>query len=289
MIAIKTEELTYTYSAGTPFQKTAIDHVNLEIEQGEFVGVIGHTGSGKSTLIPHFNGLLKPTSGRVLINGTDLWAKETTLREYRFKVGLVFQYPEYQLFEETVYKDIAFGPVNMGLSPAQVDERVREAANFVGLRDYHLQKSPFELSGGQKRRVAIAGVLAMNPDILVLDEPTAGLDPKGRDSILGQIKRYHRERGNTVLLVSHSMEDIARYARKVLVLNRSGVAMYDDVAKVFSRAEEITRMGLSVPQVTRIFMGLREEGFPVSESVYTMDYAREELLSLLGKGAGNHA
>jgi hypothetical protein len=204
-------------------------------------------------------------------------------------VGLVFQYPEYQLFEETVYKDIAFGPVNMGLSPAQVDERVREAANFVGLRDYHLQKSPFELSGGQKRRVAIAGVLAMNPDILVLDEPTAGLDPKGRDSILGQIKRYHRERGNTVLLVSHSMEDIARYARKVLVLNRSGVAMYDDVAKVFSRAEEITRMGLSVPQVTRIFMGLREEGFPVSESVYTMDYAREELLSLLGKGAGNHA
>ena len=289
MIAIKTEELTYTYSAGTPFQKTAIDHVNLEIEQGEFVGVIGHTGSGKSTLIQHFNGLLKPTSGRVLINGTDLWAKETNLREYRFKVGRVFQYPEYQLFEETVYKDIAFGPVNMGLSPAQVDERVREAANFVGLRDYHLQKSPFELSGGQKRRVAIAGVLAMNPDILVLDEPTAGLDPKGRDSILGQIKRYHRERGNTVLLVSHSMEDIARYARKVLVLNRSGVAMYDDVAKVFSRAEEITRMGLSVPQVTRIFMGLREEGFPVSESVYTMDYAREELLSLLGKGAGNHA
>ena len=289
MIAIKTEELTYTYSAGTPFQKTAIDHVNLEIEQGEFVGVIGHTGSGKSTLIQHFNGLLKPTSGRVLINGTDLWAKETNLREYRFKVGLGFQYPEYQLFEETVYKDIAFGPVNMGLSPAQVDERVREAANFVGLRDYHLQKSPFELSGGQKRRVAIAGVLAMNPDILVLDEPTAGLDPKGRDSILGQIKRYHRERGNTVLLVSHSMEDIARYARKVLVLNRSGVAMYDDVAKVFSRAEEITKMGLSVPQVTRIFMGLREEGFPVSESVYTMDYAREELLSLLGKGAGNHA
>ena len=191
MIAIKTEELTYTYSAGTPFQKTAIDHVNLEIEQGEFVGVIGHTGSGKSTLIQHFNGLLKPTSGRVLINGTDLWAKETNLREYRFKVGLVFQYPEYQLFEETVYKDIAFGPVNMGLSPAQVDERVREAANFVGLRDYHLQKSPFELSGGQKRRVAIAGVLAMNPDILVLDEPTAGLDPKGRDSILGPVSYTH--------------------------------------------------------------------------------------------------
>lgn len=286
---IEVRHLTHTYSQGSAFQATAIMDVNLTIQDGEFIGVIGHTGSGKSTLVQHLNGLLTPTSGQVLIDGEDMNQKGVDRRRIRQKVGLVFQYPEYQLFEETVYKDIAFGPVNMGLSPAQVDERVREAANFVGLRDYHLQKSPFELSGGQKRRVAIAGVLAMNPDILVLDEPTAGLDPKGRDSILGQIKRYHRERGNTVLLVSHSMEDIARYARKVLVLNRSGVAMYDDVAKVFSRAEEITRMGLSVPQVTRIFMGLREEGFPVSESVYTMDYAREELLSLLGKGAGNHA
>ncbi|WP_368233745.1 energy-coupling factor transporter ATPase [Anaerotruncus rubiinfantis] len=289
MIAIKTEDLTYTYSPGTPFEKTAVDHVNLEIEQGEFVGVIGHTGSGKSTLIQHFNGLLRPTSGRVLIEGTDLWAKETNLREYRFKVGLVFQYPEYQLFEETVYKDIAFGPQNMGLSPGQVDERVREAARFVGLKPHHMEKSPFELSGGQKRRVAIAGVLAMNPDILVLDEPTAGLDPKGRERILGQIKQYHKERGSTVLLVSHSMEDIAKYAHKVLVLSRAGVVMYDDVAKVFSRAREITDIGLSVPQVTRIFDKLREKGYPVDESVYTMDFAKNEILRLLGKGDGADA
>ena len=210
MNAIETRELTYVYSQNTPFEKTAVDHVNLAIEAGEFVGVIGHTGSGKSTLIQHFNGLLKPTSGQILINGTDLWGEKTNIREYRFKVGLVFQYPEYQLFEETVYKDIAFGPTNMGLSPAQVDERVREAADFVGLRAALLDKSPFELSGGQKRRVAIAGVLAMNPDILVLDEPTAGLDPKGRDRILGQIRQYHKQRGGTVLLVSHSMEDVAR-------------------------------------------------------------------------------
>ncbi len=286
MIAIKTEDLTYVYSAGTPFEKTAIDHINLEIEQGEFVGVIGHTGSGKSTLIQHFNGLLKPTSGRILINGVDLWAKETKIRDYRFKVGLVFQYPEYQLFEETVYKDIAFGPANMGLSPAEIDEHVRDAAEFVGLKPHHMQKSPFELSGGQKRRVAIAGVLAMNPEILVLDEPTAGLDPKGRDRILGQIKQYHKARGTTILLVSHSMEDIARYARKVLVLNHSGVAMYDDVATVFSRDKEISQMGLSVPQVTRIFSRLRDRGYPVSDSVYTMDYAKQELLSLLSGKEG---
>lgn len=287
MAAIKTEDLTYTYSMGTPFEKTAVDHVNLEIEQGEFVGVIGHTGSGKSTLIQHFNGLLKPTSGRVLINGTDLWAKDTDRREYRFKVGLVFQYPEYQLFEETVYKDIAFGPTNMGLTPGQVDARVREAAAFVGLKEKTLAKSPFELSGGQKRRVAIAGVLAMNPDILILDEPTAGLDPKGRDKILGEIKEYHRTRKNTVLLVSHSMEDIARYAHKVLVLSRAGVMMYDDVAAVFSRAREITEIGLSVPQITRVFNMLREKGFPVNESVYTMDFAVQEILRLLGKGEAN--
>ena len=272
MNAIETRELTYVYSKNTPFEKTAVDNVNLAIEAGEFVGVIGHTGSGKSTLIQHFNGLLKPTSGQILINGTDLWGEKTNIREYRFKVGLVFQYPEYQLFEETVYKDIAFGPTNMGLSPAQVDERVREAADFVGLRAALLDKSPFELSGGQKRRVA-----------------TAGLDPKGRDRILGQIRQYHKQRGGTVLLVSHSMEDVARYAHKVLVLNRAGVAMYDDVAKVFSRADEITAMGLSVPQVTRIFMGLRAQGFPVSESVYTMDYACRELLDLLGKGGEQNA
>ena len=289
MLAIKTEQLTYTYSQGTPFEKVAVDHVDLAIEQGEFVGVIGHTGSGKSTLIQHFNGLLKPTSGKVLIEGTDIWGQGVNIRDYRFKVGLVFQYPEYQLFEETVYKDIAFGPTNMGLTPGQVDDRVREAARFVGLSDFQLQKSPFELSGGQKRRVAIAGVLAMNPDILILDEPTAGMDPRGRDQILGQIKQYHRTRKNTILLVSHSMEDIARYAHKVLVLNHAGVAMYDDVDKVFSRAREITQIGLSVPQVTRIFMGLRERGFGVSESVYTLDYATRELLELLGKGEDRHA
>ena len=284
MNAIKAENLTYVYSPNTPFEKAAIQDINLEIEQGEFVGVIGHTGSGKSTLIQHFNGLLKPTSGRIFINGTDLWADGTDRRAYRFKVGLVFQYPEYQLFEETVYKDIAFGPTNMGLSPAEIEQRVREAAIAVGLKPHHMEKSPFELSGGQKRRVAIAGGLAMGPDILILDEPTAGLDPKGREQILGMIKAYHRQRRNTILLVSHSMEDIARYANKVLVLNRSGVAMYDDVATVFSRAEEITRIGLSVPQITRIFGRLRAQGFPVSESVYTMDYAKQELLSLLAKG-----
>lgn len=289
MIAIKTEELTYTYSTGTPFEKTAVDHISLEIEQGEFVGVIGHTGSGKSTLIQHFNGLLRPTSGRVLINGTDLWAKDTDRRAYRFKVGLVFQYPEYQLFEETVYKDIAFGPTNMGLPQEEVDRQVREAAAFVGLKESTLEKSPFELSGGQKRRVAIAGVLAMNPDILVLDEPTAGLDPKGRDRILGQIKAYHKSRKNTVLLVSHSMEDIAKYAHKVLVLSRAGVVMYDDVAKVFSHAEEITKIGLSVPQITRIFNELRKKGYPVNDSVYTMEFAHQELLRLLGRGEGGNA
>ncbi|MCI8648703.1 MAG: energy-coupling factor transporter ATPase [Anaerotruncus sp.] len=289
MIAIKTEDLTYIYSAGTPFEKVAVDHINLEIEQGEFVGVIGHTGSGKSTLIQHFNGLLKPTSGKIYINGTDLWAEKTNLREYRFKVGLVFQYPEYQLFEETVYKDIAFGPANMGLSAAEIDERVRQAAAFVDLKPHHMEKSPFELSGGQKRRVAIAGVLAMNPDILVLDEPTAGLDPKGRERILGQIKAYHKQRKNTVLLVSHSMEDIAKYAHKVLVLSRAGVVMYDNVDRVFSRANEIEQIGLSVPQVTRVFERLRAHGFAVSDSVYTLDYARQELLTLLEKGGVPHA
>lgn len=289
MNAIETQDLCYVYSQNTPFEKTAVDHVNLAIEQGEFVGVIGHTGSGKSTLIQHFNGLLRPTSGRVLINGVDLWDKQTNRREYRFKVGLVFQYPEYQLFEETVYKDIAFGPGNMGLSPAQIDERVREAAQFVGLKQATLEKSPFELSGGQKRRVAIAGVLAMEPDILILDEPTAGLDPKGRDKILGQIKAYHKSRGTTVLLVSHSMEDVAKYAHKALVLNRAGVMMYDSVANVFARAGEISQIGLSVPQITRVFNLLREKGYDVNESVYTMDYAFDEIMRLLGKGGGGNA
>ncbi|MEG0540940.1 MAG: energy-coupling factor transporter ATPase, partial [Angelakisella sp.] len=219
--AIETQGLTYTYSKGTPFEKTAVDNVSIAIEQGEYVGVIGHTGSGKSTLIQHFNGLLAPTSGRVLINGEDVWADKKKLRGFRFKVGLVFQYPEYQLFGETVYSDIAFGPTNMGLSPEEVDKRIRQAAQFVGLTEAHLEKSPFELSGGQKRRVAIAGVIAMDPEVLILDEPTAGLDPKGRDKILGEIREYHEQKKNTILLVSHSMEDIAKFATKALVMNHS--------------------------------------------------------------------
>ncbi len=289
MIAIKAQELTYTYSVGTPFEKTAVDHINLEIEQGEFVGVIGHTGSGKSTLIQHFNGLLKPTSGKIYINGTDLWAEDTDRRAYRFKVGLVFQYPEYQLFEETVYKDIAFGPGNMGLSPAEIDQRVRQAAAAVGLKPKILDSSPFELSGGQKRRVAIAGVLAMEPDILILDEPTAGLDPRGREQILSLIKAYHKQRRNTILLVSHSMEDIAKYAKKVLVLSKAGVVMYDDVANVFSRAKEIEKIGLSVPQITRVFELLRDQGYPVSDSIYTLEYAKQELLRMLEERGVPHA
>ncbi len=283
MAAIQTEHLSYVYSPGTPFEKTAVDDVNVEIEEGAFVGVIGHTGSGKSTLIQHFNGLLAPTKGRVLIGGEDLWADKSKLRQFRFQVGLVFQYPEYQLFEETVYKDIAFGPTNMGLSADEVNRRVLEAAAAVGLREKHMEKSPFELSGGQKRRVAIAGVLAMRPKVLILDEPTAGLDPRGRDRILGQLREYHEQMHNTVLLVSHSMEDVARYCGRVLVMNRSRLFLYGDTREVFERADEISGMGLSVPQVTRIFLGLKEKGYDVRTSIYTMDEAKAELLSLLAK------
>ena len=281
---IKTQGLSHVYSAGTVFEQSAIADINIEIEQGEFVGVIGQTGSGKSTLIQHFNGLLKPTSGKVFINGEDIWEKPREIRRFRFQVGLVFQYPEYQLFEDTVYKDIAFGPTNMGLSPKEVDKRVRESAAFVELSPDLLEKSPFELSGGQKRRVAIAGVIAMNPDVLILDEPTAGLDPRGRDRILGEIKAYHRERGNTVLLVSHSMEDIARYADKVMVLGHSRVFLYDRVEAVFSRAEELERMGLSVPQITKICARLAEAGLDISPETYTVGSAKEQIAALLGRG-----
>lgn len=286
MAIIKTENLTYLYSPGTVFEKAAIENVNIEIEQGEFVGIIGHTGSGKSTLIQHFNGLLKPTSGKVYLDGEDIWAKPKEIRKFRFKAGLVFQYPEYQLFEETVYKDIAFGPKNMGLSEDEVDARVHEAAAAVGLREHHLQKSPFELSGGQKRRVAIAGVIAMKPEVLILDEPTAGLDPRGRDRILGEMREYHEQQHNTVLLVSHSMEDIARYAKKVLVMNKSTVFMYDDVDKVFAHAAEISRMGLSVPQVTKICMALAEKGYAISPNTYTVGQAKAQLLELLAAKGG---
>ncbi len=273
MSVIRTENLTYTYSIGTPFQKNAVEDVNLEIEEGEFVGIIGHTGSGKSTLIQHFNGLVKPTSGKVYIDGADIWEKGVKLRDIRFKVGLVFQYPEYQIFEETVFKDIAFGPKNMGLDEAEIDRRVHEAAELVGLKEENLRKSPFELSGGQKRRVAIAGVMAMEPKILILDEPTAGLDPKGRDLILNQIKEYHRKTKSTVLLVSHSMEDVAKFASKILVMNKAHIFCYDTPPEVFRRAEELRKIGLSVPQITSVFLRLREMGIDIRTDVYTTEFA----------------
>lgn len=275
---IRVEHLSYVYNPGLPTQVTALEDVSFTVEQGDFVGVIGATGSGKSTLISHLNGLNKPTSGKVWVDGRDLWADPAKIREFRFLTGLVFQYPEYQLFEETCYKDIAFGPKNMGLDEAEVERRVREAARFVGLDDTLLARSPFELSGGQKRRVAVAGVLAMRPRILVLDEPAAGLDPEGRDEILGEIKQYHKQTGTTVLLVSHSMEDIAKYANRVLVMADKKVAMYDTVERVFARAEELLALGLSVPQVTKIFLKLREMGLDLPTDVYTVPYAVKTLL-----------
>jgi len=281
MSIIRTENLTHIYSQGMPSEKTAVNDVSLSVEKGEYVGVIGHTGSGKSTLIQHFNALLAPTSGKVFIDEEDLWEDKSKLREKRFKVGLVFQYPEYQLFGETVYADIAFGPTNMKLTADEIDARVKEAIRFVGLKEEYLQKSPFELSGGQKRRVAIAGVLAMEPQVLILDEPTAGLDPKGRDRILGEIREYHEERRNTVLLVSHSMEDIARYATKAMVINQGRLCMYDEISEVFSHTKELSDMGLSVPQVSRVFMGLRERGLPLNDKVFTVDGAVKELCAYL--------
>jgi len=278
---IKTQNLSHAYSQGTTFEKAAIDNISLEIEKGTFVGVIGHTGSGKSTLIQHFNGLLRPTSGRVLVDGEDIWENPKEIRKFRFKVGLCFQYPEYQLFEETLYKDIAFGPTNMGLSPDEVDARVRDAARFVGMPEDMLDKSPFELSGGQKRRAAIAGVIAMNPDVLILDEPTAGLDPRGRDKILGEIKEYHQHRGNTVLLVSHSMEDIARLADKVLVLANGGVFMFEDTRAVFGQSEQLEQLGLSPPQITKICTRLHRAGLPISPEIYTVSDAKKAILKLI--------
>ena len=289
MAVIKTENLTYTYSIGTPFEKTAVDNVNLDIEEGEFVGIIGHTGSGKSTLIQHLNGLVKPTFGKVVIDGEDIWSKDVKIRDIRFKVGLVFQYPEYQIFEETVYKDIAFGPKNMGLSDEEIDRRIRETAELVGLHKENLDKSPFELSGGQKRRVAIAGVMAMEPKVLILDEPTAGLDPKGRDKILGQIKEYHRQKKSTVLLVSHSMEDVAKFADKILVMNKSKVFCYEDTPEVFKRAEELTEIGLAVPQITRVFNRLKQSGIDIRTDVYTTEFAKKTILEYLEKRGESHA
>ena len=270
---IRVEHLKYVYNPGMPDETTALDDVSFSVEEGDFVGIIGSTGSGKSTLISHFNGLNRPTSGRILIDGKDMWEQGADLRAFRFQVGLVMQYPEYQLFEETCAKDIAYGPRNMGLDEAEIDRRVKEAAAFVGLSDELLQKSPFELSGGQKRRVAIAGVMAMHPRVLVLDEPAAGLDPEGRDTILSQIRDYHEKTGITVLLVSHSMEDIAKYANRVLVMSHAKLAMYDTVEKVFGHAQELLELGRSVPQVTQIFLKLRQMGLDIPTDVYTMPYA----------------
>lgn len=275
---LQIEHLTHTYSAGTPFQRSAVDDMNLSMMDGEFLGIIGHTGSGKSTLIQHLNGLLKPTSGRILLQGRDIWADPKKIRDVRFQVGLVFQYPEYQLFEETVYKDIAFGPKNMGLDEADIDHRVRDAAAFVGLTEAMLDKSPFELSGGQKRRVAIAGVIAMEPKVLVLDEPTAGLDPRGRDDILARIQDYHRAKNASVVLVSHSMEEIARNVDRIVVLSDSHVFMEGTPRQVFARADELEQVGLDIPQVTKVALALRRRGLPVDTAVYTVEALRDALL-----------
>ena len=278
MATIQTEGLTYRYGIGTPFEKTAVDHVDLEIEAGSFVGIIGHTGSGKSTLIQHLNGLLRPTEGKVLLDGVDIWADKSKMRQMRFRVGLVFQYPEYQIFEETVAKDIAFGPRNMGLAEEEVHARVQETAAIVGLSEEILKQSPFLLSGGQKRRVAIAGVMAMRPEVLILDEPTAGLDPRGREEILQEIQAYHNQTGATILLVSHSMEDVARHAKKILVMNAGKVFCYDTVANVFRRSQELQAIGLAVPQITRICDALRAKGVPLTDDIFTVEQAKQQLL-----------
>ncbi len=274
------------YSKGTTSQVHAIRDVSLKIEKGELVGIIGHTGSGKSTLIQHFNGLLKGSSGTVLLDGKDIWSDKKNIRNVRFRVGICFQYPEYQLFEETVYKDIAYGPKNMKLSEREIDERVRRVISFVGLDESYLEKSPFDLSGGEKRRVAIAGVMAMEPEVLILDEPCAGLDPKGRETVLSLITSYREKTGSTVLVVSHSMEDISKIASKVLVMNNSELAYYDTVDGVFTHSSDLYDMGLNVPQLTALFLKLREKGYDVPVDVYTLERAETELLRLLGKGDG---
>ena len=280
---LELKNLSYVYGTGTPFEKTAVNNLSLSIEKGEFIGIMGHTGSGKSTLVQMLNGLMKPTSGQVLLDGEDIWANPKDIRKIRFKVGMVFQYPEYQLFEETVAKDIAFGPTNMGKSGAELEKAVNDAARFTGLKDELLEKSPFDLSGGEKRRAAIAGVIAMNPEVLVLDEPTAGLDPMGRDVLLSQIVQYHKERKNTVILVSHSMEDIARVADKILVMNKSNLIMFDKTKEVFSKGRELEKIGLRVPQITKIMLDLREKGFNVPEGILTVDEAMDCISSLLDK------
>lgn len=283
-MSIKIENLTHVYMQDTPFEKKAIDDVNLEIQNGEFIALIGHTGSGKSTLIQHINGLLKPHSGKIIIDGIDITQKEVKMTEIRKKVGLVFQYPEYQLFEETIEKDIAFGPKNLNLNEEEINKRIKRAMNIVGL-DYekYKDKSPFELSGGQKRRVAIAGVVAMEPEVLILDEPTAGLDPKGRDEILGKIKDLHKEYNMTIILVSHSMEDVAKLATRVLVMHKGKCILDGEPSKVFNEVDTLESVGLAAPQVTYLMKKLKEKGFNISENIFTIDQAKKELLKILNK------
>ena len=276
---LEIKNLNHIYSAGTPFEHVALKDVSFSVERGEFIGVIGHTGSGKSTLMQHMNGLLKPTSGEILLDGKDIWSDKKLTRESRFRVGLVFQYPEYQLFVETVYKDIAFGPKNMGLSAEEIDRRVREAAGFVGLTEAQLQVSPFDLSGGQKRRVAIAGVIAMEPEVLILDEPTAGLDPVGREDVLQNIENYRKAKNATIMMVSHSMNDVARLADRLLVMCNAHLAMDGTPGEVFEHAQELLDMGLDIPEITRVFLKLQQKGLPVKQ-VYTIEQAVAELKRL---------
>ena len=285
---LSTEDLTYIYQKGTNSEVTAIRDISVEIKQGELVGIIGHTGSGKSTLIEHFNALKKGTSGRVLLDGNDIWADKSKIRSVRFRVGVCFQYPEYQLFEETVAKDIAFGPKNMGLSEEEINRRVTDALSYVGLSQNYAEKSPFDLSGGEKRRVAIAGIMAMEPQVLVLDEPCAGLDPKGRTTVLQMIASYRAKTGCTVLLVSHSMEDVAAIADRILVMNQARVAFFDTVDAVFSHASELQEMGLDIPQITRLMLTLREKGLDVPTNLYTVGQAFDALRNRL-KGGSVHA
>ena len=280
---LEVRDLSHIYSVGTPFQRAAIEHVNFSVERGEFIGVIGHTGSGKSTLIQHLNGLLKPTSGQILFDGRDIWSDKAFTRSIRFQVGLVFQYPEYQLFEADIFTDVCFGPKNLGLPQEEVEKRARHALKLVGMDEKFYKQSPFELSGGQKRRVAIAGVLAMRPEMMILDEPTAGLDPQGRDEILGQIERLNREHGLTILVVSHSMEDMARYVDRIMVMN-DGVKMFDDTPKeVFRHYKELEAIGLAAPQITYVVQGLRERGIPIDDAITTVEEAWEAILALYNK------
>ena len=282
---LRVENLTHTYGEGTPFRRSAVEDMSLSVYRGEFLGIIGHTGSGKSTMIQHLNGLLKPTSGHIYLDGKDIWAEPKKIRDVRFRVGLVFQYPEYQLFEETVYKDVAFGPGNMGLSKDEIDRRVRAAIRFAGLSEDVLDVSPFALSGGQKQRVAIAGVIAMEPEVLVLDEPTAGLDPRGRKELLANIQKFHQERGTTIVLVSHSMDEIAQNVDRIVVLSDAHALMSGTPREVFAHGDELVKAGLDVPQITRVAMALKSRGLDIDPAVYTVEELKNALLALKRGGA----